>query len=314
MCDAASLSNAAHELLIALTGEDDNLFANSLDWPIAMETAIQRSVSKVNRVLSISKLIIQFLYARLTNRSPTIKIPLANVDFPLTELADHGHSEASYGILNKEETQKLVNKCRQNGVTITSAVSSAVLCGGSAVVNHDQAETGVLQLGIAADPRRRYVPRIPNHDLCVHTSTMMLFTKPFRDMPTTCAEMWQLARRVGEHTKKCIDANQVFAIGMIIGKIASKYADSPVIDDNGPSCFVSSWGVLPFQEQYGPWKLEGMTPILNMIRAPTPFIIIQTVNGILTIMFGATDPVIPLNVLEQLRNCTIKKIYEMIED
>ena len=228
-------------------------------------------------------------------------------------MAHHGHSEVSYGILNKEETQKLVNKCRQEGVTVTSAVSSAVLCAVSTVVNHEQAETGVLQLGIVADPRRRYLPPIPNHDLCVHMSIMMPFIKPLRDMPTTCAEMWQCGRRVGEHMKKCIDTNQIFAIGMIVGKIASKMMDSPILD-NAPSCTVSSWGILPFREQYGPWKLEGMTPILNMIQAPMPFITVQTVNGILTIMFGATDPVISLNVLEQLRDCTIKKLYEMIED
>ena len=314
MCDAASLSNAAHELLIALTGEDDSLFVKSLDWPITMETAIQRSLSTVNRLLSFSKLTIQFLYTLTTNRASTAKIPLANVDFPLTEMIDHGHSEASYGILNKEETQKLINKCRQEGVTVTSAVCSAVLCAISTIVNHEQAETSVLQLGIAADPRRRYVPPIPNHDLCVHTSTMMVFIKPLRDMPTTCTEIWQLARRVGEHTKKCIDANQIFAFGMIIGKIASKLMDSSSNYNNGPSCFVSSWGILPFREQYGPWKFEGMIPILNMTQTPTPFIISQTVNGILTIMFGATDPVIPLNVLEQCRDCTVKKLYEMIED
>ena len=315
MSDAFSLSNAAHELLIALTDQDDNLFAKSLDWPITMEAAIQRSLSAVNRVLLVSKLLIQFSYTFLTNRSPTARIPLAHVDFPLTDLGDHGHSEASYGELNKEETQKLLNKCRQEGVTITSAVSSAILYACSTVVNREQADTSVLQLGISADPRRRYVPPIPNHDLCVHTSTMMPFTKPLRDMPTTtCAEMWQLGRAIGEHTRKCIDANQILAFGIIIGKIASKYMDSSAIQNNGPSCFVSSWGILPFREQYGRWKFEGMTPILNMTQTPSPFIIIQTINGILTIMFGATDPIIPLNVLEQLRDCTIKKLHEMIED
>lgn len=313
MCDASSLSNAAHELLIALTGEDDNLFAKSLDWPITMETAIQRSLSTGRRILSVSKLTTQFLYTYLTNRAPTIRIPLANVDFALTEMVDHGHSEASYGILNKEETQKLVNKCRQEGVTVTSAVSSAILCAVSTVVNHEQAETGELQFSVAADPRRRYVSPIPNHDLCVHTSIIMPFRKPLRDMPTTSAEMWQCGRRIGEHTKKCIDNNQIFAFGMLLGKLASRFVDT-VNPNIGPSFGISSWGILPFREQYGPWKFEEMTPYLNMIRTFSPFITIQTVNGILTIMFGGTDPIIPLNVLEQLRDCTIKKLYEMIED
>ena len=77
---------------------------------------------------------------------------------------------------------------------------------------------------------------------------------------------------------------------------------------------MSSWGVLPFHEQYGPWKFEGMTPILNMTQSFMPFITIQTVNGILTIMFGGNDPILPLNVLEPLRDCTIKKLHEMTED
>ncbi|CAF1018013.1 unnamed protein product [Adineta steineri] len=313
MCDALSLSNAAHELLIALTGEDDNLFAKSLDYPITMETAIQGSLSFVNRVLSVSKLVIQTLYTFVINRSPVAKIPLAKVDFLLTEMADHGHSEASYGILNKEETQKLVNKCRQEGVTVTSAVFSAVIYAISTLVNHEQAETSILRFGIVADPRRRYIPPIPNHDLCGHISSIMFFTIPMRDIPTTCAEMWQLARRFGAHTIKCIDANQVLTFGIITGKMYSKSLDSPNLPDIA-TCTMSSWGILPFREQYGSWKFEGMTPILNMIQGNMPFITFQTVNGILTIMFGGTDPVIPLNVLEQFSDCTIKKLHEMTED
>ena len=98
----------------------------------------------------------------------------------------------------------MVNKCRRECVTVTSAVSSAILCACSTVVNHEQSETSVLQLSLAADPRRRYVPPIPNHDLCTHLSTMMSFIKPLRDMPTTCADMWQLARGVGDHIKNVL--------------------------------------------------------------------------------------------------------------
>jgi len=278
-----------------------------------MEKAIQRSLSIVNRGLSVSKVMIQMLYVMLKNRSRITKIPLADVDFPLIELADHGHSEASYGILNKEETQKLINKCRQEGVTVTSAISSALLYAFSTLVNREHAERSVLQFGIVADPRRRYTPPIPNHDLCIHMSSIMFFILPTRDVPTTCAEMWQLARRLGEHTRRCVAANQILASGIFVGKFYSKLLDSTTVPDFG-TCSMSSWGVLPFREQYGPWKFEGMTPILNMTQSFMPFITIQTVNGILTIMFGGNDPILPLNVLEPLRDCTIKKLHEMTED
>ena len=278
-----------------------------------METAIQRSLSTVNRLLSISKLIIRFLYMYITNRSATAKIPLATVDFPIMEMGNYSHSQASYGTLSKEETLKLINKCRREGVTVTSVVSSSILHAFSTVLEHEQNGRNVLQLGIAADPRRRYSPPIPNCEFSLHTSTMMPFVIPMRNIPTRCAEMWQLARSIRDHTQKCIDANQIFGIGILIGKMASRAFDS-LNFENSPTCCVSSWGILPFREQYGPWKLEAMTPILNMTHVFVPFIIIQTVNGVLTIVFGGNDPVIPLNVLDQLRDCTIKSLHEICED
>ena len=307
------MSNAAHELLIALAGEDDNLFAQSLDWPITMEKAIQRSLSLVTRILSFSKLMGQMCYTMATNRAPTAKIPLTEVDFTLHEMPEHSHSEACYGILNKEETQKLVNRCRQEGVTVTSAVSSAIIYALSKSAKHERLERSSLQIGIVADPRRRYIPPVSNYDLCDHVSSVMFFTMLMRDMPTTRVDMWNLVRRFGDHTKKCLDANQVLTFGILGGKIFSKMLDISNPPDMA-TCSISSWGILPFREQYGPWKLEGMTPILNMVFIYMPFFTFQTVNGVLTVMFGGNDPVIPLNVLEPLRDCTIQKLHEMIED
>ncbi|CAF1418412.1 unnamed protein product [Adineta ricciae] len=311
--DALSLSNAAHEVLIALADENDNLFSKSLDWPITMEAAVQRSLSKITRILSFSKLMFQMLYTLVANRSPIAKIPLANVDFVLAEMADHCHSEAAYGILNKQETQKLVIKCHQEGVSITSAVSSAIIYAFSLLVDHEQVERSIFRLGVVADSRRRYIPPIPNHDLSTHVSSLMFFEMPLRNVPTTCAETWQLAQRFGEHTVKCINANQVLTFGIMGGQMFSKMLDYPE-PPQLTTCSISSWGVLPFHEQYGRWIFEGMTPILNMIQGNMPFITFQTVNGVFTIMFGGPDPVIPLNILEQLRDFTIKKLHEMIED
>lgn len=278
-----------------------------------METAIQRSLSTVSKVITLGRFIFGALYLRATNRQTIARIPVASVDFPLAEMADYCHTEACYTILNKEETQKLVEKCRREGVTVTSAVSTAIICTASTLVNFEENQPTALHFSIGADTRRRCIPPVPNHDLSFHVSGMMSFILPTIDVPTTTADMWQLAQTFGRHMKTCIDAGQVLALGMIMGKIFQKTLGPPNFAEL-PTCGISSWGVLPFHEQYGQWKLTAMTPFVNMIRGMMPFMTIQTVNGILTIMYVGTDPTVPLSILESLRDGTTQKLYQMIKD
>jgi hypothetical protein len=303
----------AHELLIALAGEDDNMFANSLSWPITMEMAIQRSLSMLSRLTTLGRFIFAAMYFRATNMWTTARIPVANVDFPLIDMGDYCHTEASYGILNKDETQKLVEKCRREGVTVTSAVCSAILCVASTLVNSKEDQLTALNFAIGADTRRRCVPPVPNHDLSYHVSGIMSFITPTRDIPTTSEGMWQLAKAVGQHIKTSIDAGQILALGMIMGKIFEKTLGPPNFAEL-PTCGISSWDVLPFREQYGRWELVAMAPFVNMIRGVMPFTVIQTVNGILTILYVGNDPIIPLSLVESLRDGTMQKLHQMIDN
>ncbi|CAF0827245.1 unnamed protein product [Adineta ricciae] len=311
--DGLSLSNLAHELLIALSDENEDLFKNSLDWPITMETAIQNSLTMLGRVMALTRFIFSAVYLRSTNRLPTARVPLASIEFPLTDLINHSHTEASYLILNKEDTQVLLSKCRQQNVTVTSAVSAAILCVLSTFVKSDANQPTLLNFSIGADTRRRCTPPIPNHDLRYHVSGLMSFTIPTNDIPTTTENIWQLARNFGEHMKSCVDAGQILALGLIMGKLYQKTLGEPNLNEL-PTCGVSSWGILPFKEEYGQWKFLGMTPFVNMIRAVMPFTTIQTVNGVLTVMYVGTDPVISKTVLEGLRESTMNKLQQMIHD
>ena len=263
--------------------------------------------------MTLIRLILAVLYWHVTDNWITARIPVVNIDFPLDDMADHCHTEACYGILSKEETRKLVGKCRQKGLTVTSAVSSAILCGTSMLLNSVENEPTALRCSISADSRRRCVPPVPNHELSYQVSGIMPFTTPTKDIPKTSQGMWQLAKVFGQHIKMSIDAGQVLAFGLIIGMISQRSLGPPNFAEL-PSFGISSWGVLPFREQYGQWKLITMVPSFNIIRAVIPFITIQTVNGMLTIMCTGSEPIIPLNVLERLRDETIHKLHQMIED
>ena len=311
--DGLSLSNMAHELLVALSDENEELFKNSLDWPITMETAVRNSLTMLGRIMALTRFIFSAVYLRSTNRLPTARVPLAPIEFPLTDLINHSHTEASYLLLTKEDTQALLSKCRQQNVTVTSAVSAAILCVLSTFVKSEGNQPTLLNFSIGADSRRRCTPPIPNHDLRYHVSGLMSFTIPTNDIPTTTENTWQLARNVGNHMKSCIDAGQILALGLIMGKLYQKTLGEPNFNEL-PTCGVSSWGILPFKEEYGRWKCLGMTPFVNMIHGVMPFSTIQTVNGILTVMYVVTEPVISKTVLEGLHESTMNKLQQMIHD
>ena len=303
----------AHELLIALADDDVSMFSNSLNWSVTMEMAIQRSLSLISRLTTLGRFILATLYMRTTNTWPIARIPLANVDFPLADMVNYSHTEACYGMLNKEETHKLVEKCRREGVTVTSAVSAAILHVISTLVKSEENRPTAVHFSIGADTRRRCVPPVPNHELGYHVSGMMPFITPTSDIPTTSEGIWDLAKGIGHHMKSSIDAGQILALGMIMGKIYQKILGS--LDFNElPTCGISSWGILPFREQYGRWRFIAMTPFVNMIRGILPFITIQTVNGVLTLMCVGTGPVIPISVLETLCNRTMEKLHQLIDN
>lgn len=313
VCDGLSLSTVAHEVLIALSGDDDDMFVNSLNWPMTMEMAIQRSLSIMTKIKVLSRFIFTALYSRARKTSAIARVPIANVDFPLTDMTDHCHTEICYGVLNKKETQKLIEKCRQEGVTVTSAVGSAILCAASTLTNSEENRPTAIYLSIGADTRRRCIPPIPNHDLSYHVSAMMPFITLIRDIPTSSEGIWQLARAFGHHIKKSIDAGEILALGMLLGRMYRKMLGPPNFAEL-PTCGISSWGILPFREQYRRWELVAMTPFINMIRGVMPFMTIQTVNGMLTIMYVGVDPIIPMNILESLRNDTMQRLHQMMED
>ena len=306
--DGLSLSTVVHELLIALSnGDNDPMFSSSLNWPLTMEMAIRRTLSITGKIKAISRLLYTALHSRITNRLPIARVPLNTVNFPLADMPDHCHTEICYGKLSKEETQSLIEKCRSEGVTVTSAVSSGIIYAISSLLNSKENQPTAIHTIIGADTRRRCVPPVPNHDLSYHVSAILPFTVPTRDLLTS----WQLARSFGNYVKKSIDTNQILAIGMLLGKIGRRKIGPPNLAEL-PTCGISSWGILPFHEQYGQWELTSANPLINTVRSAMPFIVIQTVNGVLTIMFTGADPVLSLNILENLCNDTMQNIRQMM--
>ncbi|UJR11506.1 hypothetical protein I4U23_015687 [Adineta vaga] len=282
ICDGLSLSTIAHELLLSLSEGDIDMFATPLNCPLTMEDAVRRSYSTWNRVFTFSKSLVAILRWRVINRRRTARLPLAAVDFPLADMAKHSYTDSFYGRLNKQQTKKLMEKCRQESVTVTSAVSTAILCSASTLVSVDNNQETQLVLAIAADTRRRYVPPMPNHDLSYQVSGTMAYALPTNNTPTVPQGMWQLAKVFGHHVKASVDAGQTLALAMIMGILYQKSLGPPNLAAV-PTCGISNWGLLPFQERYGQWELTEMTPFVNMIRAPMPFLLVQTVNGVLTI-------------------------------
>ncbi len=169
-----------------------------------------------------------------------------------------------------------------------------------------------LTMAIAADTRRRCIPPIPNHTLSYQVSEIVAFRMPIKDTPTTSKGMWQLAQTFGQYLKRTIDAGQSLALGMIMGNLYQRNS-GPIDLSEVPTCQISSLGILSFRERYGKWKRVTMTPISNMIRTAMPFIFIQTVNSILTISFLGPAPIIPLSILENLRNGTMNNLRQMMD-
>ena len=87
ICDGISISVVAHELLIALGDNDKNLFEQSLDWPVTVEEAIQRTPITAQLPQNSND----------ANHRIIGHIPSGKIDFSLDDMANYCHTEASYG-------------------------------------------------------------------------------------------------------------------------------------------------------------------------------------------------------------------------
>ncbi|CAF1058360.1 unnamed protein product [Adineta ricciae] len=311
--DGQSMSNAAHELLQILSDNTGHACEQPLPWGISMEAAIRNSLSVVNRILTLSRFFFSTIHTLIANRLPVARVPFAEVDFDINEMDHYCHTEIIHGVLSKEMTAKLLVKCRQNGVTVTSAVTSAILAITATLIQVRDGRDATMIFTLSADTRRRCMPPVPNHDLAYHASGIVPFSLPVSAAPKTPEDLWQLAHTYSRHTNACVNAGQILACGLFTAKVY-EMSLSPIRAAYIPTFGTSSWGVLPFVEQYGPWQLIGATPFFNLLRAPFPFTIVQTVNGVLTMMFGIACPLIPASTLMTIRNRCMDTLQQMIDN
>ncbi|CAF3395999.1 unnamed protein product, partial [Rotaria socialis] len=184
-----------------------------------MEMAIKRSLSLVAKLVIFGRAMFAAINLGAFNTRSTARIPIANVDFPLADMCNYCHTESCCGILSKDETQKLVDKCHREGVTVTAAVSSAIICTISTVVKSEENYPSTLRMSVSADVRRRCVPPVSNNDLSYQISRIIPIPIPTVNISTTPSSMWQLAKVFGHYVNMSVDTGQVLALDMILGKI-----------------------------------------------------------------------------------------------
>ncbi len=125
--------------------------------------------------------------------------------------------------------------------------------------------------------------------------------------------MWKLAKMVGEHIKTSISAGRIFGVGMIMGKVYERSL-GPVNFSGCPTCGISNWGLLPFQQCYGKWKLMGMQYFGNVVRLLMPVAVVYTVNGVLSIAYSMPTPIFSSSTSEKLHNDTMENVRKLFTD
>ena len=299
ICDGISISVVAHELLIALGDNDKSLFEQRLDWPVTVEEAIQRTPITAQLPQNSND----------ANHRIIGHIPSGKIDFSLDDMANYCHTEASYGFLSEEETKAFFAKCHSEKITVTSAISAAVLCSLSKLID---TETTQLTVALGTDTRRRCQPSVPDHDLSYHVSTIPPFAIAQQDISNTIDGMWQLANTFSQYLTNSIEQQQILTIGALIGSLY-RMSMGPINLAFAPTCTISNWGLSSFRKCYGQWTLINVLPIVNLVRTVCPLIIVQTVNDSLLIGYLGANPFLSSETFEILRDSTMDYLRQMIK-
>lgn len=167
-------------------------------------------------------------------------------------------------------------------------------------------KNGYLAHAASVDLRRRYIPPMSNTLLSHQISATSIFYLPMSSVCHTSKSMWDLARKFKELLTTSLDDREMFASGLIYGKFF-EISEGAFSTKRSPTSWITSWGYLNFQKQYGQWKLEGMIPFINVVRVFTPHLMASTVNGVPVPVFSST-------ILEKIQNDTMQYLRQMIVD
>lgn len=212
-----------------------------------------------------------------------------------------------------DQTQKLLQFCRENNSTLTSFVSAILSDAFVKVYKNRSSESG--QFGVlnncAVSTRKLYNEPLPAEYMGCHYS----FTAPITVMASGNNDLKEVisnARDYKKKTSQSITSKYPLGFSLFTGFIRSRTSDNYPANRDA-NLFLTNWGSLNLNQHYGEWEVIEVTPLITLTRLASISIIISSFANRLRLTMSAPIPFFneqDLSDLHDYAKNAIKKILK----
>jgi hypothetical protein len=249
--------------------------------------------------------------------------PVLTAGLNAVQLADSGTTLIRYLEIGKDESQALLERCREHGTTLTGALGSAILQATADTIGELAVETRVAEdassaynvsLSCGADTRKLYTPKLASDVLSYHVSGVPTFAIALTPHHSPPEALWKLAQDYRQTITDCLKVEYPLAIAGYIGKIWANSLDAAASVEAKPMTLsLTNWGALALQESYGELRLLNLFPAVNLSHSAFPCVIAQSTAGSLTITVLTHSNIIDPDHAQLLLDNIHKVIRDMLK-
>ncbi|HEY9865912.1 MAG TPA: hypothetical protein V6D21_17205 [Candidatus Obscuribacterales bacterium] len=213
----------------------------------------------------------------------------------------------THRFLEKELTNKLIERCKQENTTIQGALCAAMLLTVTNKIRMGKFRSVNVLCRSYVDLRRRLEPNIDYGNLGFLASLLTSFHKIKAEM-----SFWDLSREVSKDIKLSVQRKDIFKPLIMFRKIFEFYINNP--DKTMLTIGVTNIGKVNIPHVYGELEIEEISFVpSNTIFGKVFTVAATTFNEQLFLNFTACKPSLSQDTIEMLANNVINCLSEVCQ-
>lgn len=316
-CDGMSLSALMNELLVCIATGVKSSDTQWGDWEVSMdeerECKLHFSSNPLHYLAHNLKTFVQFIAPLVRGRVTTMPFTTEHDGLQLSRSAKHLiNMSSTHQRMTELDSQALLQQCRLQGCTITSAISAAFLCGQSEALESSQGEGATLAM--VFNTRDLLGNRVPTNQLSIHVGSMC--TNLFPSCKPTFAQystqdVWALARTIRAWSTSHSDLDRMFYAKHNTNMMQNVPMGPNLI--RFPSLAVSSWGGgFVLQKYENGIQVDRAVFAQNHRHVSSPLLSVNNmVSGKLCVVLLCPKPRIDLMLVDSMFDLSVARLQEM---
>mmetsp|Transcript_598 Transcript_598/g.771 ORF Transcript_598/g.771 Transcript_598/m.771 type:complete len:328 (+) Transcript_598:498-1481(+) len=301
-CDGLSVVNLFKELMTLTVAceeaakngdkvDEAALVGPPLTWQMPMEIANANSFP--NAAIQWFK-VVKYILTHVAMEPKMVDFPIFDKSITADQIFKRCICNPYHVTIPKETVTRLLRVCKDNGITMGTAVAVSTLYAVrdlvAATPEASEFSCRDLAVPLALDMRRRYSEKMGQEHLGYNISSnkayKLNFAEACKEGPISKEIMLSRAQKMSKHYQ------QMDYAGAVFGTLLGPFFEQPPTFDNMSSVAITNWGRLNFPDSFGDFQVKELFGMPNNPHFIMPTLVSSTLNGQLTLTVVITKPAV----------------------